>query len=143
MNPPGRLKRAYVLPVGIFIALFSIVGLYFALENTVIADLRESTMTIDTGDPYAHGEILFQTRGCAACHAFDAAGSDGDTGPVLTGIASRHDTAYIRESILNPNAVIADDCPEEACEPNIMPQFGQILDDTQIDALVTYLTAQE
>lgn len=134
-------NRLLASSVVIFVILGA-VALVWVNLYTVVADVREQLTDVEPSDSYAYGEILFQTRGCAACHTFEVAGSDGDTGPHLGDIATRFDEAYIRESIISPNAVIAADCPEEACEPNVMPPYGNILDDSQVDALIVYLTTQ-
>ncbi|MGB7338319.1 MAG: cytochrome c [Phototrophicaceae bacterium] len=128
------------IALGIFIGIGILTGAYFALRYTLIADFVEQQQGVDVTDAYTYGETLFVTRGCAGCHTHDVIGSNGDDGPNLTHIADRADVAYITESIVNPNAVIAENCPEEACEANIMPNFGNILSDEQVTALVTFLT---
>ncbi|MEQ8673986.1 MAG: c-type cytochrome [Aggregatilineales bacterium] len=132
----GSIAGTVVLLVGLGV---------FAFRNyySVVADIRESMMDIDTADPYTHGKTLFQTRGCVFCHTLEDAGSTAEVGPNLTGIGRRVDDAYLRESIVNPNAVIATACPEGPCEANAMPNFGNVLDEEQVTALVTYLSEQE
>ncbi|MDX2140986.1 MAG: cytochrome c [Chloroflexota bacterium] len=132
----GSLQRALLLG---FLALGVLVGAYFAFEYTLVAQVREAVAPPNTADPIAYGATLFQTRGCVGCHSFEPAGAVGDEGPNLTGIASRHDAAYIYQSIQMPGAVIAPQCPEGPCEQS-MPNFGDILTDDQIDALVAYLS---
>ncbi len=132
------VKFALILVV----ILAVVIGGYFAFRRTIIADVRESLMNVDTTDPLTYGAALFQTRGCTGCHTLTSANAAGDEGPNLDGIGSRHDADYIRTSIIDPNAVIADQCPEGACAAGIMPQFSSILNDTQVDALVIYLSAQ-
>jgi cytochrome c oxidase subunit 2 len=87
----------------------------------------------------APGEQIFTSAGCARCHALAAAGSDAQVGPNL-GEISDPTRRYIRTSILNPNARIA-----EGFQPDIMPNdFGDKLSDEELDALVKYLLeAQE
>jgi mono/diheme cytochrome c family protein len=94
------------------------------------------------------GKILFQNF-CAACHSLD------DTklaGPGLKGIAGATRRVmdpvtgqlreievtkeYLRESILEPNALLAEGYPE-----NLMPMIGAILTEAQIEALVDYIAA--
>jgi mono/diheme cytochrome c family protein len=117
-------------------------GAYFAFRYTVIAQVQESLANIDANDQIDYGRSLFQTRGCSSCHTFTPAGSLGDEGPDLTGIAVRHDANHIFQSISSPNAVIAPQCPEGACQPNVMPAFGDILTTSQIEALVAYLQSE-
>jgi cytochrome c oxidase subunit 2 len=87
------------------------------------------------------GEKLFQQFGCSTCHLLDQQGRC----PMLRGLYNKPvqlndgrtvtaDDAYIRESILDPNAKIA-----AAFEPNIMPVFkGQVSEENVIQ-LVAYI----
>jgi len=95
------------------------------------------------GDP---GQILFQTY-CASCHSLEGTKL---VGPSLKGLAGSQlkvkdpvsgeilnieaTADYIRQSILEPNALLADGYPE-----NLMPPIGAILTDIQMDALVNYI----
>ncbi len=55
------------------------------------------------------GEKLFKEHAVAAClRCHKVSGSGGEAGPDLTGIASRKDRRYLMESILAPNAQIAE-----------------------------------
>jgi quinoprotein glucose dehydrogenase len=61
------------------------------------------------GGDKENGEKLFQENAvaqCARCHQVDGAG--GEAGPELTGIAAKKDRRYLLESIVNPNAQIAE-----------------------------------
>jgi cbb3-type cytochrome c oxidase subunit III len=86
-------------------------------------------------DPVVRGRALFtQTAGCAACHTVDGV-STGQVGPNLTNIYAEKGPDYIRESILDPNAVIA-----EGFAPNIMPQtLKDLLTPEQIDDIIAFL----
>lgn len=100
------------------------------------------------------GKELFQNLGCGSCHTI-AGISEGKVGPELThvgtvaeerardaGAASAEE--YIRQSIVDPNAFIAPECPSGACPQGVMPiAFGQTLSDDQVQALVTYLMRQK
>jgi len=90
-------------------------------------------------DPTAAGKALFAETiigvqaGCSTCHSLDA-----DTvivGPSMAGIGSRSDAAAIRESILDPNAVLVDGFPADT----MPPVWGDELSDEQVDQLVAYL----
>jgi cytochrome c oxidase subunit II len=84
------------------------------------------------------GETVFMTAGCGACHAFKPAGTDAEVGPSLDAMKPEGGTqleAFIRESIVDPNAVVA-----EGYQPDVMPStFSKSLTDEQLDALVQYL----
>ena len=72
---------------------------------------------------------------CASCHTLADAGTNASTGPDLdTGLKGR-DAAFIKQSILDPNAQIA-----QGYQRGIMPpNFGQTLKPAEVDALVRYL----
>lgn len=91
----------------------------------------------------SQGKKLFQERGCASCHQVEAGGQQG-RGPTLYGLFGKQqaveggasvtvDEAYVRESILNPQAHIA------AGFENIMPTFQGQLSEEQILQLVAYV----
>ena len=70
--------------------------------------LAKYAVSLEGGDP-VNGKRLFKEHpvaACQRCHMVDKAG--GEAGPLLDGIASRKDRRYLLESIVNPNAVIAD-----------------------------------
>ena len=83
----------------------------------------------------AEGEALFADFGCSGCHTLEAAGSTATTGPVLDQALKGKDEAFIRESIVNPNAQIA-----SGFAPDIMPQtYGQDLTPEELNTLVAYI----
>ena len=77
--------------------------------------------------------------GCGLCHTIGNVGF-GKIGPDLTNIATRADAAYVRESIIDPRAVIAENCPSGPCLPDEMSTlYAQTLTEEEIDAVVWYL----
>jgi cytochrome c oxidase subunit 2 len=105
-------------------------------------DEPEAAAGTNTGD----GKAVFTANGCGGCHQLADAGSSGTTGPSLDKLVEDAKTngkgkspeEYIRESIVDPNAVVVDGFAE-----GTMPQnFGETLTDEQIDALVKYLLEQ-
>jgi mono/diheme cytochrome c family protein len=87
----------------------------------------------EAGDAAA-GKTAFTELGCGGCHVFEAAGTNGRTGPNLDESLQGKDADYIRESIANPNAEIA-----PGFQPNVMPNYGEQLDSKQIADLVAFL----
>jgi cytochrome c oxidase subunit II len=94
------------------------------------------------GGAGADGKTVFASAGCGGCHTFTPAGSNGEVGPDLDKVAADAQKAgkpvdeFVRESIVDPNAVVA-----SGYQPNVMPgSFGQSLSKEEIDALVSYLT---
>jgi cytochrome c oxidase subunit 2 len=91
----------------------------------------------------AQGAKLFQERGCVSCHQVAAGGQQG-RGPTLFGLYGGKqsiqndgevvvDEAYIRESILNPQAKVV-----TGFQP-IMPTFQGQLNEEQILQLIAYI----
>jgi putative heme-binding domain-containing protein len=58
------------------------------------------------GNPARGAEIYRGKGNCAACHSIQ--GEGGVTGPDLAGIAARRSAAYLRESLVNPEAALPD-----------------------------------
>lgn len=95
--------------------------------------------------------IAAVTKGtCFACHVIPGIPTAvGQVGPNLSEIGATAATRipgytaeeYIHESLLNPNAFVAPECPTGPCLPNLMVQnLGDILTPEEIDAVVAYLT---
>jgi cytochrome c oxidase subunit II len=73
---------------------------------------------------------------CGACHTLADAATTGTTGPDLDKFLKGKDAAFIKQSIEDPNKVIA-----PGYGANIMPaNFSKTLSAAQIDALVQYLS---
>jgi cytochrome c oxidase subunit 2 len=82
------------------------------------------------------GKAIFAAENCAACHTLADAGAKGTIGPDLNKVLPGKDPAFIKESITDPNKVIAD-----GYQSGIMPgNFGQTIPPAQLDALVKYLS---
>ncbi len=93
------------------------------------------------GSMAAEGEKMFQQMGCSTCHLQETQGR----GPNLRGIYGSRvllddgktalaDSAYIRESILNPNAKIA-----YGFRQDVMPSFQGQLDEESVLKLIVYV----
>lgn len=93
-----------------------------------------------TAQPVAAGERLFTSLGCAGCHRMEA----GGVGPSLVGIFGTEeqlengssvtvDEAYLRNSILNPNAEIV-----AGYEP-IMPAYEGRVSEEELEQLIAYI----
>ncbi len=84
---------------------------------------------IEEGNPEL-GAVAYQSYGCAACHGQPEEPGSANIGPWLGEIKNEGANRiegylaqdYIYESILDPNAFIAPDCPNGPCnEPSLMP----------------------
>lgn len=87
------------------------------------------------------GQKLFQQFGCSTCHLLDQQGRC----PILRGLYNKPvalnngqtviaDDAYLRESILNPNAKIV-----AGFEPNVMPNFKGQVSEEDVIQLIAYI----
>ncbi len=89
--------------------------------------------------PGEAGKAVFTSNGCASCHTFKAAGATGKTGPDLDKLpayaqqAGKPLEAFVKESIVDPNAYVQPGFPK-----GVMPPFTLPAD--QLDALVSFLT---
>jgi cytochrome c oxidase subunit II len=80
------------------------------------------------------GKELF-TQQCGTCHTLAEAGTQGEVGPNLDDALQGQDADFIRESIVDPSAVIA-----SGYEDGVMPtNFGELFTQPQLDGLVEYL----
>jgi cytochrome c oxidase subunit 2 len=89
------------------------------------------------------GAAVFKNNQCGSCHTLTAAGATGTIGPDLDKLAAYAQEAgqpldaFVRESIVNPEAYIQKGYPK-----NVMPAtFGSALSKQQLDALVQYLVS--
>lgn len=83
----------------------------------------------------AAGKKVFVDTGCGSCHTFKAAGTNGAVGPNLDEALKGKSADFIKQSIVDPNAEIA-----QGFQPSIMPQsYGSDLTPKQLADLVAFL----
>jgi cytochrome c oxidase subunit 2 len=119
-------------------------GTVRVIEGSAYADWLESSTVLGEGLSLPeYGEELYRTKACVTCHATDQAVT---VGPGLSGRYNTEllmsdgsrvtmDENYLRESILNPRAKVANGFPPT------MPTYQGILKDRQVDALIAYIKA--
>jgi cytochrome c oxidase subunit 2 len=150
---PGRPARAWFEPVatGIF-PLYA--GSFSAATQDSLATAVVSLSRADfdawlaeVSDIFAGrtlpevGELLYNQQGCKACHSLDGSKLVGPTFKNVYGYEFRTtegttvlaDAAYIKASILEPNASII-----EGYQP-VMPAYAGILDERELEAIVAFL----
>ena len=100
--------------------------------------------TSGTGDPVALGAKLYSDLACSTCHLPDGKGRGpsyngvfGSKVKLADGSTITADEAYIRESILQPNAKIV-----AGFQP-VMPSFQGLVSEDQILALTAFIKAQK
>jgi cytochrome c551/c552 len=109
-----------------------------AAPKTTTAAAKPATST-----PAANGKAIFISAGCGACHTFKAAGTNAKVGPELDtapAVDAKKDkmalAAFVKQSIVDPNAYISPGFPK-----GVMPgNFAQTLGAAKVDALVSYIT---
>ncbi len=97
-------------------------------------------------DPAAYGAQLVKDNGCLACHATDDkrlvgpgwGGLYNSKVSLADGSTVSADDAYLRESILHPNAKIVAGYPA-----SVMPAYGTLLKEDDVNAIVAYLHTLE
>jgi cytochrome c oxidase subunit II len=90
---------------------------------------------VDAKALFTQGETTSGATACGGCHKLADAGTAGGVGPDLNAALKGKDAAFIKESIVNPNAEIA-----KGFNANIMPDnYGKLLNAGEVDALVKYL----
>ena len=91
---------------------------------------------VDAKQLFTNGDADTGATACATCHTLADAGAKGQVGPDLDKVLKGKDAAFIKESILDPDKVIA-----PGYQAGIMPpNFGDTLSPQQVDALVKYLS---
>jgi cytochrome c oxidase subunit 2 len=100
-----------------------------------------TTSTTSTTPSTSAGLSVFNSNGCSTCHTLSAAGATGKVGPDLDNLvayarqAKQPLTAFVHESIVNPDAYV-----QPGYHQGLMPtNFGKLLTKTQLDGLVTFL----
>jgi mono/diheme cytochrome c family protein len=147
---PGKNLRLFVvvavlLVAGMLTAVEVFGGEHEATEAAGHEQTTEATTTGATetgqtetgaveGDPAA-GKQVFTSAGCTSCHTLSAAGSTAQTGPNLDEGLKGKDAAFIRESIVNPDAEVT-----EGFSKDLMPEtYGEQLSDEELANLVAFL----
>ena len=117
--------------------------LHVATGDSFYDDVRLSELTVageaplTAGVPARGADIFWKhpTAACAICHMVGGKGSA--IGPALDGIATRATPAYIHESLVEPNKVLAKGFEKLGVSP--MPPMGLILKPQELEDVKAYL----
>lgn len=108
-------------------------------DDVKLCELTSETEseTLLAGDSNRGSEIFWKhpVAGCVNCHMLGGKGSA--VGPPLDGLASRKDAAYITESLIEPNAKLAESYTATPVSP--MPPMGLILKPQELEDVKAFL----
>ena len=106
------------------------------LRELVPVSQEPETAKLEEGEA-ERGKSIFYTHQVAACsRCHQVSGQGGVIGPALDNIAARKAKDYLRQSLTEPNASIAEGYPA-AVSP--MPPLGLLLGDQEIEDVLAYL----
>jgi len=109
------------------------------VAQAVAAPGRDTGALADVGAGKAGGppgrRVFNGAAGCGACHVLNDAGTAGTVGPNLDRLLPDRSRAFIRESIVEPNAMV-----EQGYRPGVMPtNYRSRLSERELAALVAYV----
>src|SRR3954468_8247438 len=85
---------------------------------------------------FTNGKDSTSATPCGACHTLSAASTSGTTGPDLDKVLKGKDAAFIKQSILQPDAQVAPGFAKGIMPPN----YRSTLSSAEVDALVKFLS---
>jgi cytochrome c oxidase subunit 2 len=85
---------------------------------------------------FTNGKDSSGATPCGSCHTLSEASTNGTTGPDLDQVLKGKDAAFIKQSILQPDAEIAKGFAKGIMPPN----YGSTLSGAEVDALVKFLS---
>ena len=106
------------------------------LKLCEIAPIDEAAPALEKGDALRGEQLVFKhAAACILCHAIKGQGSA--VGPALDGIATRATQDYIKESLLEPNKILAKGYEQLGVSP--MPPMATIFNPQQLEDIQAYL----
>jgi cytochrome c5 len=107
------------------------------IPSEPIEEQAEAVAGEQARPPFGTPEEAIAEFACGGCHRIGE--EEGELGPDLTRIGALRDRDFLRRSILDPNAEIA-----EGFEPEMMPDdYGHQLYAVELEMLVDYLASQK
>jgi cytochrome c oxidase subunit 2 len=94
------------------------------------------TASTDAKAIFTNGKNATGATACGACHTLSEASTTGTTGPDLDQVLKGKPAAFIKQSIVQPDAQIAKGYAKGIMPPN----YGSTLSPSDVDALVKFLS---
>jgi len=135
-----KMRKQWVVPGLVILLTWIAIGCGGGAAPTAEVPIPTDT---PVATPVSNGATLAQEQGCLGCHSTDGRELIGPTWKGLFGKEEKLDDgttvtvddAYLRESILDPNAKIV-----ATFVDNLMPSnFQDRLSDQQIEAIIEYI----
>ena len=135
-RPPADMSPTELKALIAFLqSLSGEVTVEITAEDVQAAEASKQQAPASTASTHP-GAALLTAQGCVACH--DVTGTSRRVGPPLTNVGERLSAAEIRQSIVDPNAVIA-----EGFQAGLMlTVFAEKLAPEELDQLVGYLSGE-
>ncbi len=129
--------RRGALPLAVLVWVAVWAALRFVVQPPIPGQVMGLYMSITTVSIDTHpGADLVTRHGCIACH--DVKGTMRLVGPPLTNVRERLSAVEIRQSILDPDAVVAEGFP-----PGLMLKtFAETVPPEELDQIVSYLSGE-
>lgn len=110
-------------------------GYFDDVKLAELLPLEDTAKTL-VGDPKRGEDIFYHhAAACILCHSLKGSGST--VGPALDGIATRKDAAYIKQSLLEPSAVLAPGYENLGVSP--MPPMGDIFNAQELEDIQAFV----
>ena len=135
-QPPADLSATELKALVAYLqSLGGEITVVITAEDVEAAEAKQRKSTASAGSTHP-GFALLASQGCVACH--DVAGTTRRVGPPLTDVRQRLSAAQIRQSIVDPNAVIAEGYQKDL----MLKDFAEKLSGEELDQLVNYLSGE-
>lgn len=108
----------------------------------------DSADELPSGDPKRGAQIYSGRFACNTCHGVPEVPGGNFTGPHLAGIGKRaalrvsgkSAAQYLYESMIDPNAFIAPECPNGTClSPSGVPYYGEMMEPQDMADVIAFL----
>lgn len=105
----------------------------------IMAKRRKPGVELTPEEMIAYGREVYDLYECYNCHKIGGKGSTKKRGPELDNIGNLLSAEDLKKKILDPTTFYAEGFEEEHKEGLMPDDYGEIMDDLEVDALAAYL----